>query len=66
MKINIEKILTNICVNIECETLFINKNFLTQKIFDYEKFLRRIKEFFKIKKIDDIFVKTKKYIFFKF
>ena len=66
MKINIEKTFTNMCVNIECETSFIDKNFLAQKIFDYERFLRRTKEFLKIKEIDDVSVKAKNYISLKF
>ena len=66
MKINIEDIFTNMCVNIECEISLINKKILTQKIFNYQEFFRQIKEFLKMKKIDDVSIKTKIYIVFKF
>ena len=65
MKINIEDIFTNICVNIECETLLIDKNFLIQKIFNYQEFFRQIKKSLKIRKIDDVSIEAKIYIVFK-
>ena len=44
------------CVNIECETSLINRNFLTQKVVDYATHVRQCAKFLKIRNIDDIVV----------
>ena len=54
------------CTNINCEILFIDKTFLSQKIFDYIKRAHKFFEIFKIRKINDSSMFTFDYIFFKF
>ena len=44
------------CVNIECETSLINRNFLTQKVVDYATHVRQCAKSLKIRDIDDVVV----------
>ena len=66
MKTNIEKSLTNMCVNIDCEISFIDKIFLSHEIFDYVTQFEQTFQSLKIKEIDDVSMKTAIYISFKF
>ena len=44
------------CVNIDCETSLINRNFLTQKVVDYATHVRQCAKSLKIRNIDDVVV----------
>ena len=66
MKISIEDTFTNMCVNIECEISLIDKDFLIQKIFNYQELLRQIKKSLKMREIDDVSIEAKIYIVFRF
>ena len=66
MKININLSLINMCTNSNCETSFIDKTFLFQKIFDYIKCVHKFFEIFKIRKINDASMFIFDYILFKF
>ena len=50
------------CVNIDCETSLINRNFLTQKVVDYATHVRQCAKSLKIRDIDDVVVITTIYI----
>jgi hypothetical protein len=54
------------CVNIDCETSLINRNFLKQKIINYATYVRQCAKSFKIRNIDDVVVIITIYIFFIF
>ena len=50
------------CVDIEYDTLLIDRKFLMQKIFDYRIHIRLNSKFFKIRDINNIVVITIDYI----
>ena len=54
------------CINTNCESLFIDKMFLSQKIFNYMKCVHKIFKIFKIQKINDALMFVFDYILFKF
>ena len=66
MKANIEKSLTNMCVDTDCEVSLIDKIFLSHEVSDYVTQLRQALQSLKVREIDDVSMKTAIYISLKF
>ena len=68
MKIVIEKSkqLYFFVTNFDCDNSLTNRNFLNQKMFDYEKLMKRKNNVIKIRNIDDVNFNINEYLFVNF